>query len=140
MAVGSRFFARVQTGPGTHPAFCKMGTGTFPGVKSGGGVTLTPNPLLVPWSIKGRAISLLPLWAVRPLQSLSVCTRVHFILYFVPSLLNTWQKHCSSCLATERQVAANFYIFKRQKQPLHHKWVNKRQQTSNKLGCLPMRW
>jgi hypothetical protein len=23
----------VQTGPGTHPAFCKMGTGSFPGVK-----------------------------------------------------------------------------------------------------------
>jgi len=27
----------------------------------------------------GRAISLLPLWAVRPVQSLSACTRVHFI-------------------------------------------------------------
>jgi len=27
-----------------------MGTGSFPGVKSGRGVTLTPHPLLVPWS------------------------------------------------------------------------------------------
>jgi len=27
-----------------------MGTGSFPGVKSGLGVTLTPHPLLVPWS------------------------------------------------------------------------------------------
>ena len=26
-----------------------MGTGSFPGVKSGRGVTLTPHPLLVPW-------------------------------------------------------------------------------------------
>jgi len=27
-----------------------MGTGSFSGVKSGRGVTLTPHPLLVPWS------------------------------------------------------------------------------------------
>jgi len=27
-----------------------MGTGSFPGVKSGRGVTLTPHPLLVPWA------------------------------------------------------------------------------------------
>jgi len=27
-----------------------------------------------------KAIPLLPLWAVRPVQSLSVCTRVHFTL------------------------------------------------------------
>jgi len=33
----------------------------------------------VPWSRKGRALPLLPLWAVRPVQSLSACTRVHFI-------------------------------------------------------------
>jgi len=26
-----------------------MGTASFPGVKSGRGVTLTPHPLLVPW-------------------------------------------------------------------------------------------
>ena len=44
-----RFSAPVQTGPGAHPASCKMGTGSFPGVKSGRDVTLTPHPLLVPW-------------------------------------------------------------------------------------------
>jgi len=54
-----------------------MGTGSFPEVKSGLGVTLTPHPLLVPWSRKNRAITLLPLGAVRPVQSLSACTRVH---------------------------------------------------------------
>jgi len=32
----------------------------------------------VPGSWKGRAIPLLPLWAVRPVQSLSACTRVQF--------------------------------------------------------------
>ena len=50
--VGARFSAPVQTGPGAHPAFCKMGTWSFPGVKSGRGVTLTPHPLLVPLVMK----------------------------------------------------------------------------------------
>ena len=48
--VGARFSAPVQTGPGAHPASCTMGTRSFRGVKSGRGVTLTPHPLLVPWS------------------------------------------------------------------------------------------
>ena len=77
---GARFPAPVQTGPGTHPASCTMGTGYFSGVKSGRGVTLTPHPLLVPWSRKGRAIPLLSLPAVRPVQSLSACTMMHFTL------------------------------------------------------------
>jgi len=80
--VGARFSAPVQTGPGANPASYTMGTGSFPGVKSGRGVTLTPHPLLVPWSRKCRAIPLLPLWAVRPVQSLSTCTRVDFTLPF----------------------------------------------------------
>ena len=41
--VGARFFAPAQTGPGSHPASCTMGTGSFPGVKSDRGVTLTPH-------------------------------------------------------------------------------------------------
>ena len=59
--VGARFSSPFQTGPGAHPALCTMGTGPFPGVKSGQGMTLTPHSLLVPWSRKGRAILLLPL-------------------------------------------------------------------------------
>jgi len=78
--VGARFSAPVQTGAGAYPVSCAIGTGSFPGVKSGRGVTLTLQPLLVPWSRKSRAIPLLPLWAVWPLQSLSACTRVHFTL------------------------------------------------------------
>ena len=57
---GARFSAPVQTGPGAHPASCTMGTVSFPGVKSGRGVTLTPHPLLVPWSGKSRAVPLPP--------------------------------------------------------------------------------
>jgi len=84
--VEARFFAPVQTGPGAHPASCTMGTGSFPGVKRGRGVTLTPHPRLVPWSWKGRDIPLLPLWAVRPVQSLSAFTRVYFTTFYLLGL------------------------------------------------------
>jgi len=78
--VEARFSAPVQTGPGAHPGTCTMGTVSFPGVNSGRGVTLTSHHLLVPWSRKSRAIPLLPLWAVRSVQSLSACT-VELYLY-----------------------------------------------------------
>ena len=80
--VGARFSAPAQTGPGAHPASCTMGTGSYPGVKSGRGVMLTPLNLLMLWSRKSIAIPLLPLWGVRPVQSLSACTRVHFTLLY----------------------------------------------------------
>ena len=86
--VEARFSAPVQTGPGAHPASCKMGTGSFPGVKSGRGVTLIPHPLLVSWSWKSIATPLLPLWTVRPVQSLSACTKVHFTFTFTLLLPN----------------------------------------------------
>jgi hypothetical protein len=54
----ARFSAPVQTDPGVHPASCTKGIGTFQGVESGRGVTLTPHPLLV-----ARAIPLLSLRA-----------------------------------------------------------------------------
>ena len=47
-----RDFPPVQTGPGAHPASCTMGTGSFPGVKCGRGVTLTPHLFLVPLVMK----------------------------------------------------------------------------------------
>jgi len=50
--LGERFSAPVQTGPGAHPASCTMCTGSFPAVKSGRGMTLTPHPLLVPLVMK----------------------------------------------------------------------------------------
>jgi len=51
-------------------------------------VTLTPSPLLVPWSRKIRGISLLPLWTVRPVQLLSACT-VQLYLYSPQCLYST---------------------------------------------------
>ena len=104
--VDTRFSAPVQTDPGAHPASCKMGTGYFPVVTSGRGVLLTNHPLLVLWQRKCRAIylspidrtactghqclystatTLLPVWAVRPVNSLSVCT-VQLYLYSLLSV------------------------------------------------------
>jgi hypothetical protein len=76
------FSAPVQTVPVAHPTSCTIGNGSFPGVNSGKGVKLTPHPLLVPCLWKSRAIPLLPLCAVRAVQSLSTCTIVHFTFTF----------------------------------------------------------
>jgi len=72
--VWARFSTPVNTSHGAHPASCTMGTGSFLGVKSGRGVPLTPHTLLVLWSRMSRGIPLVPLWAVRPVESLSACT------------------------------------------------------------------
>ena len=58
-----RDFPPVQTGHGAHIASCIMGTGSFPAVKYGRGVTLTTHPLLMPPWRKSRAIPLPTLWA-----------------------------------------------------------------------------
>jgi hypothetical protein len=79
---GGEIFRTCQERPGAHPASCKKCTGSFPSVKSGRGLRLTPHPLLVPWSRKGKAIRLLLLWAVRRVQSLSDCTSVYFTITF----------------------------------------------------------
>jgi len=98
----ARFSAPVLTGPGAHPASCTMRTESFPGVKSGRSVTLTPSSpfsavvkkeqsytptppvgctaCAEPQCLYSTAISLLPLWAVGPVQSLSACT-VELYLY-----------------------------------------------------------
>ena len=40
-----RDFPTAQTGPGAHPASCKMSAVSFPGVKCGRSVLLTTHPL-----------------------------------------------------------------------------------------------
>jgi hypothetical protein len=42
--LGVRFSAPFQTSPGSHPASCKMGTGSFPGVKRPGRGVDHPYP------------------------------------------------------------------------------------------------
>ena len=73
-----RHLSRPALGPTQPPVQWEPGLSS--GVKSGRGVTLTTQHLLVPWSRKIRAIPLLPLWTVWPVQSLSACT-VQLYLY-----------------------------------------------------------
>ena len=40
----NEIFPPVQTGPGAHPAFCKMGTGSFLEVKCGQGRAADHSP------------------------------------------------------------------------------------------------
>jgi hypothetical protein len=47
---GDEIFPPVQSCPGAHPASCKMGTRSFPGVKCGRGVLLTTHTRIVSWS------------------------------------------------------------------------------------------
>ena len=107
---GARFSAPIQTGSGAHPAFCTIGTGSFPGVKSGRGVTLTPHPLLVPWSWKSRATTLLPLWAVRPVQSLSACTRVNFIFFFLQGYSVLSWVHFTTCVLSTYTICPTAHL------------------------------
>ena len=97
-----------QTDPGTHPTSCTMDTGSFPRVKSGRGVMLTPDPLLVPWSRKRRAIPLLPLWAVRPVQSLCACTRVHFTFLYINIYRVIQEKSNKFCWYMHQAVLRNW--------------------------------
>ena len=76
-----RDFPHVQSGPGAHPASCKMGTGSFPGVKCGLGVLLTTHPVLVPRSWKSRAIPTHPLGHTGPV------TGSLYLYYFITALV-----------------------------------------------------
>ena len=67
--------------PWGPPSLLYNGYRVFPGCKERPGRDADPSALLVPLSRKSRVVPLLPLWAVRPLQNLSACTRVHFTFY-----------------------------------------------------------
>ena len=72
-----------------------MRTGSFPGVKSGRGVTLTPHPLLVPWSRKSRAILLLPYGPYglyRTLVPVQACTIPYLMHYLGPQMWYMWKR------------------------------------------------
>jgi len=71
----------------TKPTDNCMENTAFTNIKFGG---THSHPLLVQWSWKGRAIPLLPLWVVRPVESLSACTRVTFTFTFYTLVANHW--------------------------------------------------
>ena len=81
-------------------ASCKMGTGSFPGVKCGRGLLLTTHLLLVSRSWKGRAILLPTLWGhTGPVTGslyllyicVYVCMYVYIYIYMYMSL------NCKTC-------------------------------------------
>jgi len=74
---GGEIFRTCPDRPWSPPIFLYNVYRVFPGGKKRPGLdadTSYPYSAVV---IKGRAIPLLPLWAVRPVQSLSAYTRVH---------------------------------------------------------------
>jgi hypothetical protein len=78
---GAKIYLASPDRPWGPPSFLYNGLRAFTGDKERPGRDANPSTLLVLWSWKSRAIPLLPLCAVRPVQSLNACTRVH-ITYF----------------------------------------------------------
>jgi len=87
---GGEILSTCPDRPWGQPSLLYNGYWVFPGGKSGRGVLLTPHPTLVSWSRKSRAIPLLPLGAVRPVQGRSACKRVHFTLPLLPSTITAY--------------------------------------------------
>ena len=75
---GGEILRTCQVRPWEPPSLLYNGYRVFTGAKERSRRDADPSPHLVLWSRKCRVIPLLPLWAVRPVQSLSTCTRVHF--------------------------------------------------------------
>jgi hypothetical protein len=96
---GGEIFPPVQTGPGAHPAFCTMGTGSFPGVNCGRGVLLNTHTLLVPRSWKSRAIPLPTLWATTGPVTGLLYLFLPLVVTQVRSLV-PWDVRCSRSVVT----------------------------------------
>ena len=69
-----------------------------------------PSPPSSTWSWKGRAIPLLPLWAVRPVQSLSACTRVHFTFLLCTKRCNSLPFRRSSSIYSQQDRQCTYRI------------------------------
>jgi hypothetical protein len=70
------------------------------------------DPSTPSWSRKGRAIALLPLWAVRPVQSLSACTKgaLYRTACTEPQCLNKGALYRTAC--TEPQCLYNGALYR----------------------------
>ena len=71
--VWARFSAPVQTGPGAHPASCRMVTGSFPGVKRPGRGVDHPPPSSA--EVKERV----ELYLYSPSGPFVACSRENFV-------------------------------------------------------------
>ena len=97
---GGEIFRTCPDRSWSPPTLLYNGYRVFPGGKARSGRDADPSPLLVPWSWKGRAIPLLPLWAVglyrasAPVQgcTLPFLTSI-FFLYVIVIYTCRWPKH-----------------------------------------------
>jgi len=99
---GGEIFRTYRDRPWGPPSLLYNGYRVFPRSKERPGRDADHHPLLVPWSRKNSAIPLLPLWTVRPVTSLSTCTKVHFTFFLLCTWNNIQHQHilaCCSCLA-----------------------------------------
>jgi len=77
---GCEIFRACRDRPWGPPSLLYNGYWVFPGGKERPGHDADPSP---PSSAIGHEWSLLPLWAIWPVQNLSACTRVHFTFFIV---------------------------------------------------------
>jgi len=80
--VRGEIFRTCPDRPWGPPSLLYNGYRVFPRGKGRPGRDAEPSSPSIAVVMKGRAIPLLPLWTVRPVQSLSACTRVHFTFIF----------------------------------------------------------
>ena len=85
-------------------------------------MTLTPHPLLVLLSRKNRAIPLLPLWAVRPVQSLSACRRVRFTLLLCHGVIVPLNATTASHPRTKYTTSSSLTNLARLRCIWHYSW------------------
>ena len=99
---GGEIFSTCPDRPWGPPSLLYDGYWVFPGGIERPGRDADTSPPLVPWSRKSKAIPLLSLWTVWPIQSLSACTRMHFTFTFYVYLSSNfyviWYASLSVCV------------------------------------------
>jgi len=112
--VGARFSAPVQTGPGAHQASCTMGTGSFPGVESGRGVTLIPHPLLSAFGHERVELYLYSPYGAYGLYRASVPVEGCLKIY-PPCIDHFWAiiRNCSSSIYLKKKLGNNLSMYTR---------------------------
>ena len=79
---GGEIFRTCPDRPSGPPSLLYNGYRVFPGGKERPGRDADPSPPSSAVVMKGQSYTSTPLWAVRPIQSLSACTRVTFTFTF----------------------------------------------------------
>ena len=103
-ANGGEIFRTCLDRPWGPPSLLYNGYRVFPGDKERPGRDADPSPLSSAVGHERVELYLLPLWAVRPVQSLSACTRVHFTFTF-----------CKCSLLFSLKICINPHVFQNNK-------------------------